>query len=412
MPTGLPPSIATSAEQRRRISIGFINWAHAIDHHVMLIFATVVIRLGLISDWSYSELIALSTPAFIAFGVFSLPGGWLADRWSRRNMMALFYVGCGLSLLAAGLAPNFVVLAVALFALGVFAAIYHPVGTAMLMDQAVSRGRSVAFNGVCGNLGVALAAGTTALLIAGLDWRGAFLVPAVICIVTGFVYLLVVPEDNRHQAKRTSTPDVALAPWIGAAIFALFIVISLSAGLVFHISTVALPKLVDERLGGDVSLGLVGGLTTAIFMCGALAQFSIGRLVERFPLHLLFAAVALLQFLGLVWSAYAGGTMVLVALAVTVAAIYGQVTINDLVIARYTADAWRGRVFAARYFLTFLVSGAAVSLVAFLHARGGFDLVLTATAVIALGFVVATALIAVLVNGAERERARVVAPAE
>jgi predicted MFS family arabinose efflux permease len=412
MPPGLPSSIATSAEQRRRISIGFINWAHAIDHYVMLIFATVVIRLGLISDWSYSELIALSTPAFIAFGVFSLPGGWLADRWSRRNMMALFYVGCGLSLLAAGLAPNFVVLAVALFALGVFAAIYHPVGTAMLMDQAVSRGRSVAFNGVCGNLGVALAAGTTALLIAGLDWRGAFLVPAVICIVTGCVYLLVVPEDNRHQAKRTSTPDVALAPWIGAAIFALFIVISLSAGLVFHISTVALPKLVDERLGGDVSLGLVGGLTTAIFMCGALAQFSIGRLVERFPLHLLFAAVALLQFLGLVWSAYAGGTMVLVALAVTVAAIYGQVTINDLVIARYTADAWRGRVFAARYFLTFLVSGAAVSLVAFLHARGGFDLVLTATAVIALGFVVATALIAVLVNGAERERARVVAPAE
>ena len=104
--------------------------------------------------------------------------------------------------------------------------------------------------------------------------------------------------------------------------------------------------------------------------------------------------------------------MVLIALAVTVAAIYGQVTINDLVIARYTADSWRGRVFAARYFLTFLVSGAAVSLVAFLHNRGGFDLVLTATAVIALGFVVATALIAALVNGAERERARIAAPAE
>jgi len=147
-------------------------------------------------------------------------------------------------------------------------------------------------------------------------------------------------------------------------------------------------------------------------MCGALAQFSIGRLVERFPLHLLFAAVALLQFLGLVWSAYATGTTVLIALAVTVAAIYGQVTINDLVIARYTADAWRGRVFAVRYFLTFLASGAAVWLIAVLYGRGGFDLVLTATAVIALGFVIGTALIAVLVNGAERERARVAAPAE
>jgi predicted MFS family arabinose efflux permease len=399
-------------EQRRRISIGFINWAHALDHYVMLIFATVVIRLGLISDWSYAELIALSTPAFVAFGVFSLPAGWLADHWSRRNMMALFYIGCGVSLLAAALAPNFIMLAAALFMLGVFAAIYHPVGTAMLMDQAVSRGRSVAFNGVCGNLGVALAAGTTAVLIAGLDWRGAFLLPAAVCIITGIAYVMLVPEESRHGAKRTSTPDVALAPWVGATIFALFVVISLSAGLVFHISTVALPKIVDERLGGDTSLALVGGLTTAIFMCGALAQFSIGRLVEKFPLHLLFAAVALLQFLGLVWSAYATGTMVLIALAVTVAAIYGQVTINDLVIARYTADAWRGRVFAARYFLTFLVSGAAVSLVAFLHSCGGFDLVLTATAVIALGFVVATAMIAALVNGAERGRARIAAPAE
>jgi predicted MFS family arabinose efflux permease len=398
--------------QRRRISIGFINWAHALDHYVMLIFATVVIRLALISDWSYAELIALSTPAFIAFGVFSLPAGWLADRWSRRNMMVLFYLGCGFSLVAAALAPNHIALAMALFALGVFAAIYHPVGTAMLMDQAISRGRSVAFNGVCGNLGVALAAGTTAVLIAILDWHGAFLVPAIVCIITGIAYVLLVPEERGHRAMRSSTPDVPLTPWLGAAIFALFIVISLSAGLVFHISTVALPKIVDERFGGGISIALVGGLTTAIFMCGALAQFSVGRLVEKFPLHLLFAALALLQFLGLLWAAYATGTMVLVALAVTVAAIYGQVTINDLVIARYTADAWRGRVFAARYFLTFLSSGAAVYLVSILHQRGGSELVLSATAVIALAFVIATAMIAALVNTTERARARIAAPAE
>ena len=56
-----------------------------------------------------------------------------------------------------------------------------------------------------------------------------------------------------------------------------------------------------------------------------------------------------------------------------------------------------------RYFLTFLVSGAAVSLIALLHGRGGFDLVLAVTAVIALGFVVATAAIAVLVNSVEKE---------
>src|SRR5712675_1417593 len=176
-------SEASDLTSRRR-TIAFINWAHALDHFVLLIFPTIVIGLELVYQRPYAELIALSTAAFVAFGVFSLPAGWLADRWSRRNMMVLFYVGCGLSLAAAAVAPNLTVLAIALFALGIFAAIYHPVGTAMLIAQATSRGRSLAFNGVCGNIGVSLAAGITAALIVAFGWRGAFLVPAVVCLVT------------------------------------------------------------------------------------------------------------------------------------------------------------------------------------------------------------------------------------
>src|ERR1700682_1913266 len=153
----LPMSqLLTTDERAAKLSIGFINWAHALDHFVMLVFPTVVISLMVIHGRTYAQLIALGTPSFIAFGVFSLPAGWLADRWSRRNMMVLFFAGCGLSLAAAGLAPNLIMLAIALFALGMFASIYHPVGTAMLIAQATARGRSLAFNGVCGNLGVAL----------------------------------------------------------------------------------------------------------------------------------------------------------------------------------------------------------------------------------------------------------------
>jgi MFS family permease len=399
----------TASEQARRISIGFINFAHAIDHYVILIFPTVVIGLEAIYGRPYAELIALGTASFVSFGIFSLPAGWLADRWSRRNMMALFYFGCGVSLIAAALAPNLIALAIALSALGMFAAIYHPVGTAMLIAQATARGRSLAFNGVCGNLGVAFAAGITAVLASIIGWRGAFVVPAVVCILTGVAYLWLVADERQKSVKRDATPDVRLAAWIAVTVFGLFIVIALTAGLVFHIVTVALPKIVDERLG-TVSLMLVGGLATLIFVCGALAQLAMGRLVERFPLHLLFAAVAFWQFVGVLWAAYATGITVLFALATAITGIYAQVTVNDMVIARYTADAWRGRVFAVRYFLTFLVSGAAVSMIALLHGRGGFDLVLAVTAVIALGFVIATAAIAVLVNGVEKERASVPQP--
>ena len=86
-----------------------------------------------------------------------------------------------------------------------FAAIYHPVGTAMILENAIQRGRTLAFNGVCGNLGVSLAAGITAALTAAISWRGAFLVPGLICVITGAVYVWSVPDEERHAAERRTS---------------------------------------------------------------------------------------------------------------------------------------------------------------------------------------------------------------
>jgi MFS family permease len=324
--------------------------------------------------------------------------------------MIAFYFGCGISLVAAAFAPSLTMLATALFSLGMFAAIYHPVGTAMIIEQAKERGRTLAFNGVCGNLGVSLAAGITAALTAISSWRGAFLVPGIVCIATGAIYCWLGPPERRHATARSRAPDVLLSPTIAAIIAVLFVIVALSAGLVFNTISVALPKIVDERVGTGISLMLVGGLTTAVFLCGAIAQITVGRLVERIPPHVLFAAIAIMQFSGVVWSAYASGATLLVALAFTMAAIYGQITVNDLLIARYTADAWRGRVYAVRYFITFMVSGAAVSMIAVLYGRGGFGLVLGVTAVVAMGFLIAAIAIAIFANGVER--ARLPQPAE
>ena len=407
-----PPAsdIATDLADRR-LSIAFINWAHAIDHFVILIYPTVVIALQAVYGDSYSTLIYLATASFVAFGLFSLPAGWLGDHWSRRNMLTVFFFGVGVSLIAVALSPSLFVLGFALFGLGLFAAIYHPVGTAMIVEAAPQRGRTLAFNGVCGNLGVSLAAGITAALTALFSWRGAFAVPGVICIVTGFAYLWFAPRESRHAAARSKSPDVPMSTTLAVVIFALFLLVAVSAGLVFNTISVALPKIVDERISG-ISLIEVGGLTTAVFLCGAVAQLTVGRLVERFPPHILFAILAIMQFSGVVWSAYASGPTLLFALAFTMAAVYGQITVNDLILARYSADAWRARVYAVRYFVTFMISGVAVSMIAFLHARGGFSLVLGVTAVVALGFLIGAISIAILANGVEKAREEQLQPAE
>jgi MFS family permease len=155
----------------------------------------------------------------------------------------------------------------------------------------------------------------------------------------------------------------------------------------------------------------VGGIATLVFLCGAIAQFTVGRILEKYPPHLVFAIVALMQFVGIVWVVYATGYVLLAALAFAMAFVYAQVTVNDFVIARYTADIWRSRAYAVRYFITYLVSGAAISMIAFLHSHGGFDLVLGTTAIIAFGFVIGTAAVALLVHGVERDL-KVAQPAE
>jgi MFS family permease len=188
-------------------------------------------------------------------------------------------------------------------------------------------------------------------------------------------------------------------------------VISLFGGLTFNTALIALPELIKERVSDgvplidlanpDVKTMVIGWLATGIFLCGGLAQLAMGRLLERTPPHLLFAAVATVQFIGMVWAAYAAGAALVAALAVAIAAIYGQTTVGDIVIARYVADAWRGRVYAVRYFLSFISSGIAVQLIAQLYGRGGFDLVLGAIAWAALLMLAGVYVMAAAVNSAE-----------
>jgi MFS family permease len=400
------------AAGQKRLQIAFLNWAHAIDHFVLGIYPTVVIGLEVVYQRPYSELIALATAMFVAFGVFSLPAGWLADRWSRRNMMVAFYVGCGLSLLVAAFAPTLPVMAAALFCLGVFAAIYHPVGMAMLIEISQARGRTLAFNGVCGNLGVALAAGITGLLAVWLGWRAAFVVPAFICVATGVAYWMLVETDTHTIATRKKTAEVVLTPRTAVTMFLLFIVISVMSGLVFNTVLVALPKLVDEQLGDSANLTVVGGLATAVFMCGAVAQLAVGRLVERFSAPMLFATIVTVQFFGILASAHATGTALLLSLAVSMAAIYGQVTVGDIVVAKFTADAWRGRIYAVRYFLNFTSSAVAVGLIALLHDRGGFALVLAVIAACAGVVVIGVYGFAALAFAVEQRQRVAAQPAE
>src|SRR5438477_552941 len=275
--------------------ISFVNAAHFIDHYSMLIFAAAVIVMGPALGMAYSELLPYAAPGFVAFGAGSLLKGWRGDRWSRRHMMVIFFVGIGASMIAVGLVRTPLQLGTALLSIGLFASIYHPVGTAMIVSYADKLGREMGLNGVWGNLGVASSALVTGVIGQYFGWRWAFIVPGIVTMLIGVAFALMVVHEDRTGTRQAAAQARVAKQDMWRVLLALLIV-----------------------------------------------------MVE-----------------------------------------FGQVTVNDAMVGKYTSEEWRSRAYSVRYFIGFTAAGASVGLVAWLYERGGFVTMLQAFGALCLLVIVA-----------------------
>lgn len=364
--------------------IAYVNAAHFIDHYAMLVFPAALIVMAPVLGYNYGELLPYATPGFIAFGAGSLLTGWLGDTWSRRHMLLIFFLGIGLSLIGTGLVATPLQFGIALFFVGAFAAIYHPVGTAMIVAYAPRLGREIGINGVFGNLGVASSALVTGLLAQYLGWRAAFIVPGLVSIALGLAFARAVTHENRegHRAATASSRVPKEAMW---RVLAALVLTVLASSTAFNAVTVALPKLFAERLADiTTSPALLGLIAACVYVFGALAQYTIGGLIDRHGLRAVFLPLCFLLTPALYLAALLSGPALLVVSVGIIIALFGQVTINDAMVGKYTSDRWRSRAYAARYFIGFTAAGGAVALVAGLHARGGFTLTFEVLAALGL----------------------------
>ena len=388
---------------RDRLHFLFLNIGHFLDHLFTLIFATVA-ALALTREWglSYEQLVYYATPGFLAFGLFSLPAGWIADRWSRHGMMALFFVGIGLASIATAYARSPLEIAIWLFILGVFAAIYHPVGLAMVVEGAAKSGTGMAIgiNGVWGNLGVGSAALITGFLIDQTGWRSAFVWPGVISILLGVTYAWVMWPEIRasHGRKPAAKGTPAVAP-SGTAVTrsalirlsAIIFFTTAISSLVFQSTTFSLPKVFAERLGGIAgSATLVGWLAFVVFAAASGAQIVVGKLLDTLGPRTVFMGAAALQ---VVFFALMPGLNDWAALAVALGFMlgaFGQIPINDYMIGRMAKSELRASIYGVRYVISFLVLGAALPMIGWVHGRWGFDtlfMLLSVVAVVIFGAV-------------------------
>ena len=252
--------------------IVFINTAHTITHYSLLILPTAVLAMAIPGGpfgESYGPILALATGMFVLYGLLSLPQGWLVQRFGRKALMTAFFLGTGGGLIAAGFAHSPAILAAALACAGGFAAIYHPIGTTMLVEAAGDKpGRAIGMNGVFGNLGVALAPVVTAFLANAVGWRAAFIAPGLFCAIAGMLWIRTPLAPASTHINRRPFPPIP-RHLVRRAVLVLML-IATSSGLVFNAFTLLLPKLMQERLAENATLlPLVGA---AAFLVDAMRR--------------------------------------------------------------------------------------------------------------------------------------------
>jgi MFS family permease len=371
-----------------------LNVGHALDHLFLLVFATAVSAIA--ADFGlarWEDLMPYTVGAFAMFGLGSIPAGRLGDLWGRRAMMVIFFFGIGAAALLVAVTQSAWQMATALTVLGTFAAIYHPVGIPMLVQNALRPGLTIGINGLAGNLGIAAAALLTGLLVKYFGWRMAFIVPGAISMLCGVLFVRLTPKEAMAPAKRPRA-HAPLPPAVMLRIMLVMTATAVTANLIFNFTTNGNGELLRERFRGIVEdPATLGILLALVYAVGSFAQLIVGRLIDKHPLKRLYLAIASVQVPLFALAAFSNG-WALWALAVGfMAFVFGAIPFIDAMIVRYVDDGMRSRVSGLRLAIGLGVSSLAVYALGPLVKASGFTTLLLGLAAISACTVLFVALL-------------------
>ena len=288
-------------------------------------------------------------------------------------MMLVFFIGIGAASIFTGFSETARQVEIGLALVGVFAAIYHPVGLAMVVADATRVGRSLAINGVWGNMGVAFAALTTGAIAELYGWRAAFILPGVVSIVIGVFYALHLKSENSDGIAAAKKKTMAAIPVTTQRRAFLFLIVApLLGGLIFNATTISLPKIMDERLSslfeGTSEIGMI---TAIVFGCAAMAQLVVGELLDRYSTKKIYVFLLVSQLAMCILAISAvGWNSVFIALPLMLAT-FGIIPVNDWIVAHFISSEYRSRVYAVKSVLALGIGAIAVQVSGRLHETTG-----------------------------------------
>ena len=342
----------------------------ALGHLLMHMFAAFyfVIVLAIEDDWklSYDELLNLWFLGSLLVGLGALPAGWISDKWSRSGMIAIMFIGLGISSLLCGLSGNKVSLFISLSLLGLFCAIYHPAGISWVVNTSKETGKALGFNNIFGGVGIGLGAFFAGVLIEQFNWQAAFMLPGLISLVVG-LSLTYHLKSGKISLKNISSEQFKDNPeknqMLKIAIIMLLSITCLS--FVYQILQTSLPKAIDIRLTDslDLSTSDIGYIVAAIYIVSGLMNYVGGILTDKYSEKLIYSigiiGQGILLFLIVSLSNYW-----LIAISLAIVAFNSSILpAENLLLAKFSPEKYQSLVYGIKFIVSFTVGPIALIMI-------------------------------------------------
>ena len=337
----------------------YINIGHFLDHFMMLIFAKAAFDAGRHFGLGYDEIIIYGTLGLFLFGAAAPLAGWLADKYSRSIIIIIYPFGVSLGAFLCFLSSSPIMLGFSIGVIGFFAAIFHPVGIAMLIRDSKKVGFRLGVNGVWGNMGVAAAPVLTGFIILNSNWQLSFLVPSIICFIFGLAQLRGFKEiDIKEEKTKQKTSNGLVEGW--KIVLISLTMTTLAGGFIFGSLTFLIPRIFEVNLSGiSVDIAITGLLAGIVYAIASLSQVGVGYLIDRYSPKIILGFVGIGQFFLIYLSSLYIDYALFFVMLMAMFFVFGQVPITDAILVRYVDDRWRARILSIKFLIN-LCAGASV----------------------------------------------------
>ncbi len=336
--------------------------SHGLVHLFEGVLPPLIPLIILEFDTNYFNLGIIVSVFSYAFGLGSLPAGFIADKIAPKRLVTIFLFGSGISAVMIMQASSLAIYGFIMTILGGFCSIYHPAANTLIAHALKEKGRGFGFHGIAGSLGVAVVPALSALIGSAMGWRASHVLFGTLAICIG-LFSFSIPNRIPSEVLESNKTESAKKEKIPYKHILLFFLSVTWLGLTYKGIMTFLPIYLGENVDfsffGIDKVALGGAIATLCLMSGAIGQYITGRLTDKYRPEMLYFICVTTGAVIVFMISFASDIFLILSAMLYAFFYFAVQPIQNYIIASYLPARIHGLGYGIHFLLTFGVGSTA-----------------------------------------------------